>query len=413
MSRRKKQRKLKTLKSHSSLNPEFDLANEAILDEIAKEEIVELICNRCGDWYPYNDHNKPGMYCSQVIQGTECGGQIYVDKDMIKLPENIKSGKKQYHSSPGYTTGYTGGTSYVYESHKHYGDKVIYEFEGKQLFASNGNSLDKASGKWDLIIDLAGVVNMPQAKNFIRNDAPKVFKTLEKYLDTDEPLKSEVLRLFWNDMSIPPCGIEFWINMWKILPAKTVICCVGGHGRTGTCIASLMIAAGETYEDALDHVRKEHCHKAVEVLIQEKYLHAIYVEMLNRDLKTAKAAGNLKWVKDITEDIEYALKNPPSCQNTEAVKSKVETKGSTKLPFDLTVAGSSVKKENPGSSTGDLVESQGDTPVWAKDLEQEVKTVGQKIYVKECTNKMCPTVDCREPAHQGWVEWDFTEEGVM
>jgi hypothetical protein len=174
-----------------------------------------------------------------------------------------------------------------------------------------------------------------------------------------------------------------------------------------------MIAAGEDYYEALDHVRKEHCHKAVEVLGQEKYLHAIYVERLQYSLKAAKAANaESKVIKDIVEDIEYALKNVPSYQTTEAVKSKVETKGSTTLPFDQTVAGSLAQKEKAGSSSGDLVDADGYV-VELNDLEQEIKTVGEKIYVKECTNVLCMDVGCREASHMGWVEWDFTEEGVV
>ena len=419
MSRRKKwKRKQKEImkKSHSSLNPEFDEANEAILEEISKSQVIELICEICGAAYEYNNHNKPGMYCVvKTTLNTDCGGQIWVDKDMIKLPVEIKNGKK-YHGSTGVnTTSHFGGG--VWESHKHYGDDVIFEFDGKKLYASNQYSIDEKSGKWDLIIDLAGVVTIPRPSEFIRNDSPKRFHGLKPYLDVDEPLPSEVLRLFWTDMSIPPCGVDFWIKLWEMLPEKTVIACMGGHGRTGTCIVSLMIAAGEDFYEALEHVRKEHCHKAVETLSQEKYLHCIYIEMLQKELKLAREKNDLTLIKDIVEDIEFATKNPPLLNFKKDDKKTGEQQ--TPVPFNQ-------QSTKVGSSSGekvcncDVISSYVNpcpihavNPEWAKDLDQNIRVVGDIIYVEECVDKLCMQPNCKVLSHQGWVEWDFTEVGVL
>lgn len=328
---------------------------------------------------------------------------------MISLPDSVKIGKSSWKGS--------GSTSYAttWESHKHYGDKVIFEYEGKQLFASNSSSLDEKSGKWNLIIDLAGIVTMPRNASFIREDAKPQFKSLSKHLDKDEALPSDVLRLFWNDMSIPPCGIEFWVEMWKVLPEKTVIGCMGGHGRTGTCIASLIIASGQMdYWQALEHVRKEHCKKAVENLVQEQYLHAIYMELLNWRMNDAKKKNDLTMIKDVTEDIAFALKNKPvSFQGTgyttqskadfkgndDVVVGKIDNKGgasSVGIPFSETIAGSIGAT---GSSEGKVE--------WDPNWECNVKTLGDRIYVEECINKLCIVPDCKEQSHMGWVEWDF------
>lgn len=396
--RKKKPKQHQSLtRSHSSLLPGFDEVNDFILAQIEKEKTVEkftdgLVCERCGMVYEINNHNKAGMYCNQFFRENgkyeACNGQIFLEKNVIKLPDVVKTGKKyDYNSGTGwngveYTTGW--------ESHKHSADVVVFEHEGKQLFAGNGHSIDEKSGKWGLIIDLAGVIQVPKPSAFIREDMPSRFKALKDHLDKDETLPSEILRLYWNDMGTPPAGIDFWSHMWMLLPEKTAICCVGGHGRTGTAIASLMIAAGVDYYTALEDVRVKHCNKAVESLSQEQYLHAIYVEYLQRALASAKAAHNLADVKDIVEDIEYAMAHKP----TYLPIKKDEVKNQSVIPFKE-------KEKSDGTSTEDIKAD-------AEMLDQRTKIVGDKIFVEECVNIACTDGNCADPDHMGWVPWDYS-----
>lgn len=44
--------------------------------------------------------------------------------------------------------------------------------------------------------------------------------------------------------------------------------CLGGHGRTGTALACLAVLAGTPASDALEWVRTNYCHKAVETDVQ-------------------------------------------------------------------------------------------------------------------------------------------------
>ena len=53
-------------------------------------------------------------------------------------------------------------------------------------------------------------------------------------------------------------------------------CCVGGHGRTGTTLACLMVAGGLTADEAIHRVRTTYGKKAAETSVQEKYVGRVY-----------------------------------------------------------------------------------------------------------------------------------------
>ena len=90
--------------------------------------------------------------------------------------------------------------------------------------------------------------------------------------------------LDWPDFQAPSkVGASFWQALWAELPegtpeqpAKIVVCCMGGHGRTGTCLAALMIVgAGMSAPNAVNLVRLNHCVSAVESDTQVNYLRAL------------------------------------------------------------------------------------------------------------------------------------------
>lgn len=86
--------------------------------------------------------------------------------------------------------------------------------------------------------------------------------------------------LNWPDMSAPKVGFHFWEALWNQLPrgtteqpAKVQVCCMGGHGRTGTALSALLIVgAGFHWANAINWVRLYHCTSAVETNDQVDYL---------------------------------------------------------------------------------------------------------------------------------------------
>lgn len=337
---------------------------------------------------------------------------IRENKKMIKLPGLIKEGKKygsvNNHTSPSGGQGsFYNGTgswssgvgSYQKQWCKHEGNKVVFESDGKQLFAAAGRDLNEFSGKWDLIIDLAS--NIRPATSFVKRGHSNRFDILGKFQYKPGEVKSEVLSLDWNDMGAPPVSLDFWLTLWNMLPAKTVVACVGGHGRTGTCLASLMIASGVDYYSAVQTVRNDHCDSAIESLTQEKYLHGIYLDRLARELATATEKGEKGDITDISEDIKYAASHIPT------QKSSYGDEEDT-LPVIVTpVTGDS------GNGVKKILGPSGinvkDTPPWMGE-DVNTKVVNGVVYCSICVDPHCNEIECIHPSHMGWVKWDETSD---
>lgn len=405
-----------------SLYPEFDEVNNAILAELEEDPDVALVCDECGQEYVYD-----ARFIESVCSEPNCYGTLQIingDEELITLSAAIKNGGTSIQATnpPAANTGNAVGYT-TYKPHDHPGDKVIFDFEGKQLFGSNNSSINEWSGKWDLIIDLAGVVTIPNVVPFISAAAPKRFRALDKLVGKEKELPSEVLRLYWNDMSVPPVGLNFWRALWAELPAKTVIACMGGHGRTGSCLAAFMITCGVDYYSAVETVRTEHCPKAIETVSQELYLHALYVQMMEEELaECEKQADKFKArIIDLKEDIAYALANKPSYAS--ATTSKGWGYGWSADDDDMGY-GSTTKPASNNHLTTTFYYSDkkhvgipAGTPLAnAIASGRHVKTVGTEVFVEECINATCLTVGCILKTHQAWRSWDTSmtkvESGV-
>lgn len=402
MAKNKKKSSHSATTSHSSLNPEFDAANRAIMEELGSIDDMALICDTCGQEFVY-DQEWEGARCSEK----GCRGILLaildgeMEDDVISLPDSIKKGGTagSYSSSTQQSA-----TNYGYGQgswHKctHPGDKVIFEHNGKKLFASNSSSLKEYSGKWDLIIDLAGIVTLPSKSGFVSDSSAKRLQELGQLAFKKEELPSEYLRLHWNDMQAPPVGLAFWERLWELLPEKTVIACIGGHGRTGTCLAALMITSGMDYYSAVETVRTEHCDRAIETYSQEYYLHTLYVVVMQTKLaKLQKADNPCKGeIDDLIEDIKWAEANPPKKETTTS-----STSSSSHYGTGVVVRYYS-KTNRPANGSKELLEAiDSDRPVMT-----ETSSDGKvEILVEECVENNCPTVACNVYSHQGYVEWE-------
>jgi protein-tyrosine phosphatase len=88
--------------------------------------------------------------------------------------------------------------------------------------------------------------------------------------------------LDWPDMGTIRLPSDFWKALIAVLSeqkAKMLVFCVGGHGRTGTAIASLMVACGWSSADAIAWVRAHYCVRAIETKGQEQYVRWIAGEI--------------------------------------------------------------------------------------------------------------------------------------
>lgn len=91
--------------------------------------------------------------------------------------------------------------------------------------------------------------------------------------------KYKEIQIDWPDFGISSLPREFWEDLTKYLKehkSRLLIFCMGGHGRTGTAVASLLVTAlGYTAENAIAWVRKNYCFEAIETKSQEQYIAGI------------------------------------------------------------------------------------------------------------------------------------------
>ena len=184
--------------------------------------------------------------------------------------------------------GYSGGGVQVYKSCVHDGTKVTLQSTKKTgitVAGAAGRDISLASPQPRCIVDLAGAFPGFQTKLIL--DGPPEFLKLNEGLIAPPVY----VKVDWPDGCAPwAAGPSFWRGLFAAFPhhGRTVINCVGGHGRTGTALAALCIVAAEMDDiAAIEHVRTSHCKKAVESSDQEYYLEWLYSEVAKEVKDTA------------------------------------------------------------------------------------------------------------------------------
>lgn len=99
----------------------------------------------------------------------------------------------------------------------------------------------------------------------------------------------------WTDYSIPPVAPTFWNafidGVLKYGYTDVIVCCQGGHGRTGTALGSLymvcMDRAGDLpgADEVIEAIRGNYCEHAIETQSQEEYLEKLHDFLKREDRK--------------------------------------------------------------------------------------------------------------------------------
>ena len=103
-----------------------------------------------------------------------------------------------------------------------------------------------------------------------------------KKLDKDvKVVNNEIAVIDWPDMGVPP-DTEYTLKVLEYTLNQAAegvdieIGCIGGHGRTGTALAAMLIMLGEDNADeAMTWVWDEYCEHAIESQKQEDWLWAV------------------------------------------------------------------------------------------------------------------------------------------
>jgi hypothetical protein len=133
-----------------------------------------------------------------------------------------------------------------------------------KLFIGAGYDI-RGLDKYSLAVDCGDVLDVYGGHKF-----PAGYEHLLECLPKAPP----IIKLAWRDYGTPSLLYSFWEKLYESLPDGNILfCCHGGHGRSGSALAAILIIAWNiSAAKAIQTVRKHHCHKAVETNAQREYL---------------------------------------------------------------------------------------------------------------------------------------------
>lgn len=176
---------------------------------------------------------------------------------------------------------------------KHDGTVSVWQAEERDFYCAGMGGIRPAN--YALVLDLADQVGphrkaywtddlilVPSPAKFMDLNRLRVQKGVEVGKDWTLPESyKNVVHFRWTDGKVIKAGTAFWEELWAALPkGKILIACLGSHGRTGTCLAALMMASGtvESPLQAILTVRSKHCEMAIESYAQLHYLDQLAAE---------------------------------------------------------------------------------------------------------------------------------------
>lgn len=145
------------------------------------------------------------------------------------------------------------------------------EEDGWSIFAGAGPDCGDQMGKFDLLLNLTG-------SSFLAGHSIPL-PELARWQSS--PLVPEIV-LDWPDLGVVHLPRAFWIDLIRYLALKRasmLVFCLGGHGRTGTAIASIMTVCGWDSADSIAWVRANYCPRAIETKQQEEYVRRVAGEI--------------------------------------------------------------------------------------------------------------------------------------
>jgi protein-tyrosine phosphatase len=261
------------------------------------EPVVDMFCPKCKEieyCYLFDD-DKTGycMACGKEfdiadvldsasasdltgeydVEFTEEDGNtsgVYLSKEFGDA--NSEAGKQINKSTPTQTTikGF-GPSNTGWTQHQGWTNQCTHEpqhvINGRNYEIWAGKKTDCIShlNKFDVVLNLT----FSSVKEKHNIPIPE----LKKYESING--KFTEIQLDWPDYGITGLPRQFWIDLLNYLDEnkfKMVVFCLGGHGRTGTAIASMLVVLGYEPLTAIKWVRENYCDEAIESASQEQYI---------------------------------------------------------------------------------------------------------------------------------------------
>lgn len=175
---------------------------------------------------------------------------------------------------------------------------VIKGQSGWGVWAGTKSSCIPHVLEYDIVLNLAGLGSVIPEHRI-------PFQWAKKY----ERIKTKEINLDWPDGSIPIISIQFWKDLKDHLEkakSKMLIFCLGGHGRTGTAIACIMVACGWEADTAMQWIWDNYCKEAIETKGQEEYVRRVDRVLNGRKRKPVQKTNDSKIREEQQKTIDEA-----------------------------------------------------------------------------------------------------------
>ena len=152
------------------------------------------------------------------------------------------------------------------------------------------------TGEFGLIVNLTGYSIFHNRTHHM----PSTFPTLLKYSwrDTLEKGWENEVVIDWPNYGVPShLPFQFWADLYEQImrTPKSLMFCEGGHGRTGTAAAILLMVSGVlgNAKDAIQWVRGKYCEEAIEGTTQEQMVYDFggWLNQKGKEVGDGKVSG--------------------------------------------------------------------------------------------------------------------------
>lgn len=210
-------------------------------------------------------------------------------------------------SSTSAWSGSYGGTTYSVPScSKDSHPDVLFEWEGVSFSGQKKFDLEKLVGKPGqpkrLLLNASNTLFKQEGSSSVFTPPAKIIdscpegalKALEdpslilqhSITPPPVPFYADVIDLNWSDGQFFRGSVKWWMKLLELIKSEDYkeveICCVGGHGRTGTALAAILILTHKWDKnpsvEAEEWIKTNYCKRAIETKAQQEYLDYIMIE---------------------------------------------------------------------------------------------------------------------------------------
>lgn len=248
-------------------------------------------------WEESDDDDYPSWFKDYIDDkyGEDDTPSIDLENEESLLANGVQGSSQPGNGATGYNynqqhnynqtgAGWSGSTSCPHEG---IALDVAFKLRGLTFAGSKAANVKSVP---DFILDFSDSSWVAKDQEFMKDiklasTVPTEVKDRLKKLEgfTQPPLA--IMTFKWADQGAPIATLDFWTELIPTMEellleyrqrktGSIVLCCMGGHGRTGTGMASILVACGGyRVGQAVQMIRDDYCESAVESQKQIDYLY--------------------------------------------------------------------------------------------------------------------------------------------